>query len=95
SLSMSYDSIHNITAKNQLHERLPLDGTGWNALQGTSYDWQYDYAGSAQPHAASNIGNRTFSYDANGNQTGWTNDDNGTRRDIVWDEENRIRTVTD
>ncbi len=44
SLSMSYDSIHNITAKNQLHERLPLDGTGWNALQGTSYDWQYDYA---------------------------------------------------
>ncbi|WP_407334176.1 SpvB/TcaC N-terminal domain-containing protein [Enterovibrio sp. 27052020O] len=95
SLSMSYDSIHNITAKNQLHERLPLDGSGWNDLQGTSYDWQYEYTGSAQPHAASNIGNRTFSYDANGNQTGWTNDDNGTRRDIVWDEENRIRTVTD
>ncbi|WP_224055630.1 SpvB/TcaC N-terminal domain-containing protein [Vibrio penaeicida] len=95
SLSMSYDSIHNITTKNQLHERLPLDGSGWNDLQGTSYNWQYDYAGSAQPHAASNIGNRTFSYDANGNQMGWTNDDNGTRRNIVWDEENRIRTVTD
>ncbi|MBD1556275.1 hypothetical protein HC752_04935 [Vibrio sp. S9_S30] len=95
SLSMSYDSIHNITAKNQLHERLPLDGSGWNDQQGTSYNWQYDYSGSTQPHAASNIGNRTFSYDANGNQTGWTNDDNGTRRDIAWDEENRIRTVTD
>ncbi|MCY9877328.1 SpvB/TcaC N-terminal domain-containing protein [Vibrio natriegens] len=95
SLMMSYDSIHNITAKNQLHERLPLDGSSWIVQQGTSYDWLYDYAESAQPHAASKIGHRTFSYDANGNQAGWANEENGTSRDIVWDEENRIRTISD
>ena len=41
------------------------------------------------------IGDRVFSYDANGNQTGWESEKNGTRRVIVWDEENRIRTIRD
>ena len=39
--------------------------------------------------------NRTYTYDANGNQTGWTNDLNGTRRTIVWDEENRVQSIFD
>jgi len=79
-LDMAYDSIHNITQKTQLHERDPADGN-WLTQAKTSYDWTYDYNAS-QPHASNHIGNRTFSYDANGNQTGWDNDNNGTRRNI-------------
>ena len=48
-----------------------------------------------KPHAPTHIGDRTFSYDANGNQTGWSHDQNGTRRNIVWDEENRIQSIYD
>ncbi len=36
----------------------------------TSYDWNYDYK-SSHPHAPTHIGCRKYSYDANGNQTGW------------------------
>ncbi|HEY0736680.1 MAG TPA: RHS repeat-associated core domain-containing protein, partial [Herpetosiphonaceae bacterium] len=60
----------------------------------TSYDWTYSYDG-AQPHAPTHIGDRTFRYDANGNQAGWDHDQNGTRRNIVWDEENRIQSIFD
>jgi RHS repeat-associated protein len=87
-LAMSYDTIHNITAKTQEH--LVVDRT-----QGkTSYDWDYGYNGS-QPHAPTDIGDRTYSYDANGNQAGWDSNVNGTRRTITWDEENRIQSVAD
>ncbi len=48
-----------------------------------------------RPHAPYHIGDRTFSYDANGNQTGWEHDKNGTRRQILWDDENRIQKIGD
>ncbi|MDY6842134.1 MAG: RHS repeat-associated core domain-containing protein, partial [Pseudomonadota bacterium] len=60
----------------------------------TTYDWTYRYDGN-QPHAPTHLGDRTFSYDANGNQLGWTHDTNGTRRQITWDDENRIREIGD
>lgn len=41
------------------------------------------------------IGRQTYSYDANGNQTGWEDDKSGQRRKIFWDEENRVRAVMD
>ncbi len=46
----------------------------------TTYDDTYSYAGP-QPNAPTHIGILTYSYDADGNQTGWTNDKNGTRHD--------------
>ena len=65
----------------------------------TSYAWNYAYnpsgSNGVRPHAPIHIGERTYSHDANGNQTGWDNDNNGTRRNIVWDEENRIQSVFD
>ena len=92
-LDMEYNSIHNILHKDQLHTHREPSGTV-NTQGKTTYDWLYEYTGS-QPHAPTHIGNRTFSYDANGNQTGWTHDIDGTYRTIVWDEENRIQEIHD
>jgi RHS repeat-associated protein len=91
---MNYDTIGNIKAKNQNHERLPYEGDSWIEQKGTTYDWTYDHE-AKQPHAPTKIGNRTFTYDLNGNQTGWENTKNATNRVIRWDEENRISTITD
>ena len=48
-----------------------------------------------RPHAPTHIGERTYRYDANGNQTGWDHDQNGTRRNIVWDDEDQIQSIFD
>lgn len=99
-LDMSYDTIHNITSKVQLHTLKNRSGKAITQKK-TSYEWidsnnnqGYQYAGP-QPHAPTHIGERAFSYDANGNQLGWTHDKNGTRRTITWDEENRIQQIKD
>jgi RHS repeat-associated protein len=93
-LGMSYDSIHNIQTKAQRDTRYPPGNTQGVVQKKTDYDFTYGY-GSPHPHAPTHIGVRTYSYDANGNQTGWTHDQNGTRRTIVWDDENRIQSVAD
>lgn len=90
---MAYDTIHNIASKDQQHLRVQPSGTTVTQKK-TSYDWTYSY-GSAQPHAPSLIGDHAYSYDLNGNQLGWDHTSNGTRRTILWDEENRIQEVAD
>ncbi|WNG15531.1 SpvB/TcaC N-terminal domain-containing protein [Cystobacter fuscus] len=91
---LQYDDIHNVRSKNQQHWiRNRSDGKPIPQHK-TTYAWNYDY-GSAKPHAATHVGDRTFFYDDNGNQTGWDDDRNGQRRTIVWDEENRIRSISD
>jgi RHS repeat-associated protein len=95
---MGYDSIHNITTKNQLHTIVQPSAQAITQKK-TTYDWTYQYnppgATSTRPHAPNHIGERAFTYDANGNQLGWTHDQNGTNRTIVWDEDNRIQTLAD
>ncbi|MFL6653730.1 MAG: toxin TcdB middle/N-terminal domain-containing protein, partial [Sulfurifustis sp.] len=97
-MDMAYDSIHNILTKHQLHTIVQPSTTAITQKK-TSYDFTYAYnasgANSVRPHAPNHIGDRTYSYDANGNQTGWTQDTNGTRRTIVWNEENRAESITD
>ncbi|MGX7828888.1 SpvB/TcaC N-terminal domain-containing protein [Actinokineospora sp. 24-640] len=61
----------------------------------TSYDYDYDYgtAGSTKPHAPSRIGPINQGYDANGNLIDTVNTmppAPGKRRQLVWDEENRL-----
>ena len=102
-LSMAYDVIHNITRKTQRHEVVQPSGTAIEQHR-TTYDWAYVYGGS-QPHAPTQIGTqdggigpvvgRTFRYDANGNQESWDHDQNGTRRTLVWDDENRLQSLFD
>lgn len=96
-MDVKYNGIHNILSKEQ---------TNWtefngkkHTLKGKTYDWAYDYnasgPASVQPHAPKHIGNRAFFYDANGNQTGWKHDRTGQRRNIIWDDENRIQEIQD
>lgn len=94
SYTLQYDDIHNITSKDQRHW-IRNRGDGKDITQHkTTYAWRYEY-GSAKPHAATHIGDRTFFYDDNGNQVGWDDDRSGQRRTIVWDEENRVRSISD
>ncbi|HZJ67916.1 MAG TPA: toxin TcdB middle/N-terminal domain-containing protein [Kofleriaceae bacterium] len=92
-LSLAYDTVHNITAKTQNH--VVVNPSGSTVTQKpTTYDFSYAYAGS-RPHAPTRIGDRAFSYDGNGNQTGWDDLRSGQRRTIVWDEENRVHEISD
>ena len=81
-------------SKQQTDEIVQPSGNPVTAAARPAYNWTYAYGG-AQPHAPTHIGDRTFTYDANGNQAGWTHDRNGTRRTIVWDEENRVQSIFD
>src|SRR6266496_42318 len=97
-MDMVYDTIHNIALKNQLHTIIQPSQQAITQKK-TSYNFAYAYnpsgANSIRPHAPTHIDLRTYTYDLDGNQTGWTHDTNGTRRTITWDEENRIQNVAD
>ncbi len=97
-MDMGYDTIHNIVSKNQL-DTIVQPSLQPVTQNKTSYNFAYAYnpsgANSLRPHAPNHIGLRTYTYDADGNQTGWTHDTNGTRRTITWDDENRIQAVFD
>ena len=62
-----------IQSKSQLEEIVQPSTTAIRQHQ-TPYTFGYQYnpsgAGSIRPHAPTHIGDRTFTYDANGNQTG-------------------------
>jgi RHS repeat-associated protein len=102
-MSMDYDSIHNILAKEQLDEEIEKeDGkTETEVEHETSYTYGYHYAapqtgsnaGSIHPHAPSEIGHYSFQYDANGNQLERRYRDEDNTRQIVWDEDNRMACV--
>ncbi|WP_410659208.1 SpvB/TcaC N-terminal domain-containing protein [Amycolatopsis sp. lyj-112] len=56
----------------------------------TSYDYEYTYA-TGKPHAPGKVGPITQAYDAGGNLTETVDTTaGGTRRQFVWDEENRL-----
>ena len=92
SLEMTYDTINNIQSKTQLDEIVNGNGNKGLVQRGTSYAWTYDYQ---RAHTPSTIGDRMFQYDGNGNQLGWDNTNNGTRRSVVWDENNNVRSIFD
>ena len=94
SMTMEYNTVGGITRKTQTSDKTNgPGGNKWIPQKKTTYDLTYTY-GAQQPHAATHIGNQTYTYDANGNQTGWTSDLTGQRQNLVWDEENRLRSVS-
>jgi uncharacterized protein RhaS with RHS repeats len=88
---MDYNDIHNITRKNQRHWIIQNNGTE-KVQTGTTYDWTYAYA-SPKPHAPTTVGNVAYTYDLNGNQTGFVA--SNVTRIIAWDEENRVKNIAD
>ena len=91
-LTMEYNTVGSVTRKTQTNDK-STSGNKWISQKKTTYDWSYTYDAN-QPHAATHIGTHTYTYDADGNQTGWTDDKTGQRRKMVWDEENRLRSVS-
>lgn len=93
-LDMSYNTVFSILNKNQQHQFKGVTDVQWSPRNLTTYNFNYSYD-PAKPHAPSRIGNVAYTYDAAGNQTGWRDLTSSKRRTIVWDEENRIRSITD
>jgi hypothetical protein len=94
-LKMQYSPTGRILRKDQVTQKKASNNNNWIADAPTTYDLVYKYDDDNHPHAFTNVDNRTYSYDANGNQSGWDHDKNGTRRHIIWDEENRIMAISD
>ena len=94
-LAMRYNSVSAILSKKQLHEVSGNDGKSWTTNNQTTYDYNYDYNTGIKPDAPIHIGSAGFTYDANGNQAGWQDDVSAQNRQIVWDEENRIQSLSD
>ena len=88
-----YDTIGNIAKKTQVQTILQPSMSA-HLPKETNYVLDYKYTGS-HPHAVTDAGDKVYTYDANGNMTGWTNKHNGTLRVITWNEENRVKQVDD
>jgi len=87
-LSMQYDIMGKILHKNQTHLKNDVEE---NAM---TYDIAYKYEGT-QPNTATQIGERVFVYDRNGNLTGWEDTVSNDYRQLLWDEENRLTLISD
>jgi RHS repeat-associated protein len=93
SLSLSYDSIDNVTAKQQVNQIVGPSGEKFT-IPDTTYTFNYAYNGP-QPNAPTKIGNTNYTYDANGNQAGFkTGLLNVPQRTIRYDDENRIQSIS-
>jgi RHS repeat-associated protein len=92
-LKMKYNSVRSILEKDQTQD-FSNDGTSWVSKKGNTYTNVYDYK-EAQPHAPVHIGDKAYNYDLNGNQTGWDEDKSGQNRQLLWDEENRLKAIND
>lgn len=87
-LRMAYSNTHDIVRKTQTHLR---DST---KVEHTSHDLVYTYD-TVRLHIPAKIGRQRYTYDANGNQTGWRDQPSFEARDLLWDEENRIMGIWD
>lgn len=87
-LNMEYDDLHNIASKQQSHSS--------NVPATTLLNRNLEYTYSGRPHTPERVGNRRYAYDANGNLTGWRQEDQTQRnREMHWDEENRLKSLAD
>ena len=85
-VDMSYDSLHNITNKDQSNVLVGLFPV---VQHDKTYDNDYAY-NSGKPHAPSVVGDLRMTYDNNGNETGEFSRGIGPGQEFVWDEANRL-----
>lgn len=86
--SNSYDQHGNLKAKSQ------KDVLEKTTQKPTTYDLEPTYR-SDKPHQIAKIGSLNYTYDPNGNHTGWFDDKTGNRRTVTWDATDRVRSVAD
>jgi len=94
-LNMSYNTAFSILNKNQQHEFKGVTDPTWSPRNLTTYNYNYSYNPASKPHAPVIIGSDKFTYDAAGNQTGFKDTVSAQTRTIDWDEENRIKSISD
>ncbi len=91
--NLTYSRIHNITSKAQEHTaRSRADGRPVIQRQ-TTYEQAYTYG--RRPHAPTQVGERELTYDPNGNLVGMVAPTGGIRRSLVWDDEDRVLSISD
>jgi len=92
---VDYDANGNVTRKVQLDQIAKTSGKGKPTVQKpTSYTFDMRFAG-AGPHQLTSIGRKTYSYDTNGNLTGWVDPVTRQKRTVTWDAEDRITEIDD
>ena len=79
--------------KNQAH-KIVQPSASEHLPKETNFVLKYVY-GSDKPHAVTDAGDKLYTYDPAGNMTGWTHKQNGTKRVITWNEENRVKQIDD
>ena len=89
SYDQTYDTIHNITRKNQVHQFKS------STQPDTTYDYTFTYPGlgAPRPHGAVAIGPYDILHDLNGNLTRQTRVGTSDIVHYVYDEENRLACV--
>ncbi|WP_160150190.1 SpvB/TcaC N-terminal domain-containing protein [Nonomuraea solani] len=91
---LTYDTVHNIVGKHQRHAIVNSEGVE-QVQQGTTYTHVYEFDGS-RPHAPTEVGPLDLRYDDNGNVINQESDEHGKpRRQLIWDEDNRLACVHD
>ncbi|MFC5826052.1 SpvB/TcaC N-terminal domain-containing protein [Nonomuraea insulae] len=89
----TYDTIHNIVGKQQRHAIVASNGSE-QVQQDTTYSHVYSFG--SRPHAPTDIGPHDMRYDDNGNLIDQNSDLPGKpRRQLIWDEDNRLACVHD
>jgi RHS repeat-associated protein len=94
-LAMAYNTVSGITGKTQAHQSRANDNNNWVSQNESSYNYNYVYNAGSQPHSPIHIGTDAYTYDRNGNQLGFQDDVSAQNRQIIWDEENRVKTLSD
>ncbi len=91
--AFTYDTIGNMSQKTQVNQIIQPSATT-TLPKATNYVLNYAYTGT-QPHAVIDDGAKIYTYDNDGNMTGWTSKTSGQKRTILWNEENRVKEIDD
>jgi RHS repeat-associated protein len=88
-----YDVNGNVTSKRQTDVITQAGGSQITQAP-TTYTENPIYS-PTHPHQISTVGTRSYTYDADGNLTGWTDSATGQRRTVTWDASDHMTSVAD
>ncbi len=92
--SNTHDAHGNLLVKKQTDGIRGSNGK-LNPLAPTTYELNPITYRTDNAHQIAKIAKRSYTYDANGNLTGWTEDKTGQNRKLTWDAADRMTSVAD